>query len=190
MLFWVTAASMVLLAIAVTNRKSVWDDFESAGDFSLSAIDDLDAADGFVGGTLLLTMALALATTIVVSIWSLRVARHAQRAGAVAVSPGLACGGWYIPFANTIVPFLQLRRVANHFRRPTRALNTWMGLTIAALVLWLAFQASDGNGDIDLGDDVSAILSRQVGFTALLAVTMIGMAFFGMRAMRQVEGVG
>ena len=126
-----------------------------------------------------------------VSIWSLRVARHAKHAGAVAISPGLACGGWYIPFANTIVPFLQLRRAAEHFRRPTRALNTWMALAIVSLVLWLAFQASDGNGTLDVDDDVSAILSRQVGFAALLALTFArAWRSSGCAPMRQVEGVG
>ena len=84
---------------------------------------------------LLLVLGLALASTIVVSIWSLRVARHAKRTGADGVSPGLACGGWYIPFANAIVPFLQLRKAAEHARRETRFLNTWMALAIVSLVV-------------------------------------------------------
>jgi len=89
-LFWATAAAVVLLAAALISRKGVWSDFESGGDVSFS---DLDAADGFVGAAALFAAALGLATTIVVSIWSLRVARHARRAGAAVVSPGLACGG-------------------------------------------------------------------------------------------------
>ena len=66
------------------------------------------------------------------------------------------------------MPFLQLRRVAEHFRRPTNVLNTWMALAIATLVLSLIFHASNGDGTIDPGDDVSGMLGREVVFAALL----------------------
>lgn len=186
-LYWVTSAAMAVFALALISRKRTWSDYESGGDVSFR---DLDQADNFVGGMLFVALALALATTIVVSIWSLRVARHAQRIGAVAINPGLACGGWYIPFANTIVPFVQLRRVADHSQRPTQFLNTWMGLAIATLVLSLIFRAGNGDGSFDVGDDVSAMLTREVVFGVLLVVTTAAMAFVASRAMRDVEGVG
>ena len=88
---------------------------------------------------------LALASIIVLCIWSLRTARHA-RAGGARVSPGLACGGWWIPYANAIVPFVQLRRVARHRGRTTSWVSAWQGLVIATLVLGMGLRRRQHRG--------------------------------------------
>jgi hypothetical protein len=183
-LFWLAAGATVVLTVAFISRKAVWSDFESGGDVSFS---DLDAADGFVGGAALLLAALGLATTIVVSIWSLRVARHAQRAGAAVVSPGLACGGWYIPVANTIVPFIQLRRAADHLRRRTSWLNAWQALVIVSFLLWVGLRGSTGDGALDPGDDVSAMLDREVVFGVLLSISTLATALAATKALSDLE---
>jgi hypothetical protein len=176
----------VLLTIALVSRRMVWADFEDNPTFE--AIADLDDADNFVSGAVLILFGLALATLIVVSIWSLRVARHAQRSGAGGVSPGLACGGWYIPFANLIVPYVQLRHVARHFGRPTQPVSVWQGVAIATFVLSLILQGIDPSAADDFRD-VSGQLTAQIVFGVLLAIAAAVTAYVATTAMREVEGV-
>lgn len=183
-LYWCTTGATALLTLAVIRRRGVWNDFED--DPSFSRLVDLEDADDLVGGAAGLLACLALASLIVVSIWSLRVARHAKQAGAADVSPGLACGGWYIPFANVIVPFVQLRKVANHFRRPTQQLNLWQAFTIATFVVSFILQAIDP-GDDELSD-VSGQLTAQVLFAVLALAGAAVTAYLATRAMRDVEG--
>ena len=46
-----------------------------------------------------------LAAVIVLCLWSLRTVRNAkQRDPSLNVSPGLACGSWYIPIGNFWLP--------------------------------------------------------------------------------------
>ena len=131
---------------------------------------------------------LAIAALIVLSIWSLRTARHVKSYGGHDVSPGLACGGWYIPFGNFVVPFVQLRRVANR-REPTGTwISWWQGLFIAQCVAGVAFQRF---GDIEAAsspDDFSNRLSGQIGFARARRNPDDGTAYAAMRATRDVEG--
>jgi len=184
-LYWCTAAATFLLTLTVVRRRGVWNDFQDEP--SLGGLVDLEQADDQVGSAVLLLFCLALAALIVVSIWSYRVGRHARRAGAVDVSPGLACGGWYIPFASLIVPFVQLRRVARHFGRAVQHVNLWQGLAIATFVLSLILQAIDP-GSADDVSDVSGQLTAQVVLSVLVLVSAAATAFVAMRAMREVDG--
>lgn len=182
-LFWSVAGGSALLTIAMFARRQTWRSEDAT-------FDDLQNADNLVGVTALLVLLAGLAAVIVVSIWSLRTARHAKQTGATSVSPGLSCGGWYIPFANLIVPFVQLRRIVDHRRRPRNLVNAWQGLLIVA---WL-FSAVTNNvgGSIDARDsfdEVSSTLTTQsvvaLAATVLLAVT----AAVAGRAMSTVDGV-
>jgi hypothetical protein len=136
-----------------------------------------------------LTILLALATTIVVSIWSLRVGRRARMSGATDVSPGLACGSWYIPYAAAIVPFIQLRRVARHWRRPTTMLGVWQAFSIVMWVAGTALLGLEPNED-DVFTDATEITDRlnaQLVFAVLGMLAMLAMAFAGMQALRSLD---
>ena len=185
-LFWCAAASTVALAGALAFRKNVWSDIEDAG-VVVGDITRLQDADDAVGAVGAIVAVIGLATTIVLSIWSLRVARRARAAGASNVSPGLACGGWYIPFANAIVPFVQLRRAGDHERRPLGRLNAWQGLFIATAVLALVL---NGPGDVDSAesvDDLSGRLDVQVLAGVGIAAVALLMAYFATRALRDLD---
>ncbi len=69
-----------------------------------------------IGGFFLIGV--GVAAVIVLSIWSLRTARHARGCGAHDVSPGLACGSWYIPFGN---PLPTARRIIERLTEPIAA---------------------------------------------------------------------
>jgi hypothetical protein len=182
-LFWCGAAAVALLAIAFTVRKV---SFERAVD-GTGTLDAVDDADNFVGWMAVLALLISLASIIVLCIWSLRTARHA-RAGGARVSPGLACGGWWIPYANGIVPFIQLRRVAVHRGRRTSWVSAWQGLVIAALVLGMGLRGVSNWNDDDPTGDISGRLSGQIGLGFALTALYIVMAYVASRAMRDVDG--
>ena len=123
---------------------------------------------------------LAIAALIVLSIWSLRTPATSAYGGQD-VSPGLACGGWYIPFGNFVVPFVQLRRVP--VSGPAAdGINWWQGLFIAESVAGVSFQRL---GDIESAsspDDFLNRMSGQIGLAALTAILLTATAYVAMRA--------
>jgi hypothetical protein len=180
-LFWCTVGATVLLAVAAWNRLRVWDDFKDGARTVL----EVDDADGALAAAVGLQFLLLLAGAIVLSIWSLRTARNARSRGA-AVSPGLACGSWYIPFGWFVVPFIQLRHVLRHGGRSTAALNWWQGLFIAAGVAFALIDA--GNPEIaESVDDVSGRLQVQIAGAVASAVLLAAAAAAATRAMRQID---
>lgn len=188
MLFWCTAVSTVLVVVALFNRRSLWSDFVD-GRLEFEDLRRIDDADSLVAGAFGVTFLLGLATLIVVSIWSLRVGRRARMGGARNVSPGLACGSWYIPYASAIVPFIQLRRIARHRQRPTGMLGIWQACYIATWVTGTAVGALEPNED-DVFDEVSDItdmLNAQVAFAVLGMIVMLVMAFVAMQAVRGLD---
>ena len=184
-LFWCATAATALLVAATFYRRATFSDVRD-GD---APLEDLDAADGVVGGAVLLQVALAVATLITLSIWSLRAARNAQRVGAQ-VSPGWACGGWYIPFANVIVPFVQLRRILRHGGRATTPVSTWQGLVITAFVVSGPLGRLGDTESATSMEDVSSRLSTQVFLAVLSTLLLAATAFVATNAMQEVDAVG
>jgi hypothetical protein len=182
-LFWVATGAAALLLIALIARRVAWSNF-TRGEASLS---DLRDADDFVGGASFILFVLVLASLIVVSIWSLRTARHAKATGAGSVSPGLACGGWYIPFANAIVPFVQLRKVVRHRGRATTTVNLWQGMLIGVWVVSVALRGVS-NSDENTVQDLTTRLTSEVVLGSILLAGMAVTAAIAMRALRDIDG--
>jgi hypothetical protein len=183
-LFWCAAGGTVLLLAALISRKVTWTGFTN-GDRSLA---DLRDADDFVRAASSVTSLIMVAAVIVLSIWSLRTARHARLTGATDVSPGLACGSWYIPFGNAIVPFVLLRRIAGHRLRSTSMVNVWQGVLIAVWLVWVALRIVT-NIDEDTAEDLSGRLTAEVVIGSILVVGMAVLAFAASRAMKDVDGL-
>jgi hypothetical protein len=181
-LFWCVSGMSALLLIALISRRVAWSDFRD-GDASFA---DLDSADDFVEASNGILSLVILAALIVLSIWAYRTARHAKRTGAADVSPGLSCGGWYIPFANAIVPFVQLRRVARHRGRSTTPVGWWQGALIGAWVLSLALRVVS-NEEPDSPDDLLDRLTAEVALGALLVVALVIATVMASRAMKQLD---
>jgi hypothetical protein len=183
-LFWCATGGTVLLLVALINRRVTWNGFAN-GDRALS---DLHDADDFVAAASSITSLIMLASLIVLSIWSLRTARHARFTGATNVSPGLACGSWYIPFANAVVPFVQLRRVAGHRNRSPKMVNLWQGALIAVWLVWLALRIVI-NIDPDTPDELTSRLTAEVVIGAILVLGMAVLAYVASRAVKEVDAV-
>ena len=183
-LFWCVVGASWLVLLAAINRRRVFDDVDDLEGF----VNEFQDADDALAAAEFLEAGLAIAALIVLSIWSLRTARHVRSYGGHDVSPGLACGGWYIPFGNLIVPFVQLRRVASRHDRRRTWINWWQGLFIAESVAGVSFQRL---GDIESAsspDDFLNRMSGQIGLGALTAILLTATAYVAMRATRDVEG--
>ncbi len=183
-LFWCAVGGTALLLAALISRKVAWTGYTN-GDRSFS---DLRDADDFVRAASSVTSLIMLAALIVLSIWSLRTARHARLTGAIDVSPGLACGSWYIPFGNAVVPFVLLRRIAGHRGRSASRVNAWQGVLITMWVVWAALRIVT-NIDEDTAEDLSGRLTAEVVLGAILVVGMAVLAFVASQAMKDVDAV-
>lgn len=133
----ITTAAMVLLGLAsaaaivnafpLFNRASLVDKFP--GGVTLSQIED---ADNSVFGVLAIFGITWLAAGILFIIWQYRYATNATAiSGPLGLGPGWAVGGWFIPLANLVLPFLQIRQSA-------RASGGIPGIVVGWYVAYLA----------------------------------------------------
>ncbi|MEU5977132.1 DUF4328 domain-containing protein [Streptomyces sp. NPDC047315] len=138
----VIAADLFSIGAAV-NVSTLMSDVEQSP-FSVGA-DELDRADGFMALAGVLQVVAYLATAVVFIIWFFK-----ARTNADAFAPdlprmqrGWAIGGWFIPFANLVIP----RKVAGdiwaasrrnpyngHKEQPERLLNFWWAFWVVSLV--------------------------------------------------------
>jgi hypothetical protein len=181
-LFWCTSGAMALTAAAAGNRLIVWNGFRDGS----RELFDVDDADTLVAAAFALQVGLTLAGAIVVSIWSLRSMRNAVARQEGSPSPGLACGGWYIPFGMFVVPFVQFRKVVKTRRTSSAAVNWWQGFFIAASVCSFAVRGGDPER-ADSIDEVTDILSFQTA-AAVVSAVVLGLATIAAtRAMRELD---
>ena len=184
MLFWVATGLTLLVGVLAFRRGTVVDDYVN-GPASLS---DLNDADNSVIATGALLILVQLAAVIVLSIWSLRTVRNAKRQDpALGVSPGMACGGWYIPVGNIWLPWQQLRRAARRATAVGSRLGVWQGTVIAAGVLNAVGRALGNVDDVDRAEDVIGRLHAQ-GVVLLATGVLYAVAtIFATKAMRAID---
>jgi hypothetical protein len=131
---------------------------------------------------------LVLAIAILLTVWSARVVVNARAQG-LRVS-GLAAGGWWIPFAWYVVPFVQLRRAAGG-RGNTRALALWQALFIVGFGVCRAVEIA-ARPDPDRFDSSRQLSDdlRNQGL-AFLATTVVvaALAVAAIVAMRSIDEV-
>ena len=182
-LFWCTTAAAAFAGFALYSRKGVWDDFAN-GNASFS---DLDNSDSLVGTSIVLQIALALASAIVCAVWSNRIANNAKARGALGVRPGLAAGGWFIPIGWLWVGFGQLKKSVTEVGGRSPSLGRWQALFILqAVVGWLISRF----GNFETVGDSSELSDRLrnqgligLGGAAVYVVTTI----FAMKAAREID---
>ena len=154
-LIWVATLGTALQLLTMYNRRSVWND-------PSSSFSDLVDADDTVAGAFVFYAVAAIATVIVLSIWTLRSVRNSQTLGAQRVRPGLACGGWYIPLGNVFVPFIQIRRATGALGAKTTGSVIWQvgwgAMVIGGGIVNTAFNESN----VFDPDSVTQDLSTQV----------------------------
>ncbi len=175
-----------LATFAAFHRRAVWDRW--ALERSLGNRADLKDADTFVNGAVGTAGLIVLAIAILLTVWSARVAGNARAAGRPV--SGLAAGGWWIPIAWFVVPFVQLRRALGG-RGNVTALGLWQLLFIGGFgicrLVELRFRP-----DFDLFDTVDDVSNdlRAQGITfAITTVVVAAAAAAAIAAMRSVDEV-
>ena len=161
-LYWAITAMTVIVTISLFWARSVLEDAAADRDLGLSEWADVtDAVDVTVGleGA---RSAVILAAIILTCLWSKRIADNAKARGVRNVSPGMACGGWWIPVGNIWLGWMHLRRSAMGTRTPTSHLNLWQGFTIASWV----FSVVLGVGVTDVDPRISSIRNASDIFLA------------------------
>jgi hypothetical protein len=94
-----------------------------------------------------------IAAGVVFLIWLYRAASNARAVGRFSDSPGLAVGGWFIPFANLVLPVVAVFRLMRASRpEPHRLLiGTWWAMYVVGSGVGLV-GASVGRSGSSLAD--------------------------------------
>ncbi len=185
-LFWLTTAASVFLAVALFARKGVWEDF--INDKLADPLTDLNNADSMVGGAVLLLWVTQLTSTILVCLWSKREVDNAKARGGTGLSSGMAAGGWWIPIGMFWLPFGQLKKAVAAMRGTAKSLVLWQ----VFFILWLIGTGINysSRSSIDTADDfndVTDVLNRQ-GLIASVAAVLAALAVIAaMRATKEVD---
>jgi len=114
---WAAVGAAVLGVIAYLNRVAVVNDMLDADTRSFGEFVDLqnraDDADSFVGVAALLTLVLMVTIAVLLIIWMWRVAKNAEALGRTNPrwTAGWTIGGWFIPFANFVIPVLVMQQL-------------------------------------------------------------------------------
>ncbi|MGN6692680.1 MAG: DUF4328 domain-containing protein [Aquihabitans sp.] len=82
---------------------------------------------------------LVWATLAAIMVWTFRATKNANLLGIrTQFSPGLACGGWIIPLASLVMPYLAVRDVFPEGHSGRRAAGIWWAIEISASVAGIA----------------------------------------------------
>lgn len=183
-LMWTGVVTSAGFTAAAFNRWSVWEGFVDR-DKSLTDVDD---ADNLIAAAAGLSMCVVIAVAILLAVWSNRAAANGEARGA-SVNPGLAAGGWFIPLAWHVVPFMQLRKAMGGRGRGS-LVTRWQ---IAWLVAAVGFVLQRAVGDIDESstrfDEVGDRLRNQGIVLAVTTAVLIVATVAATAAMRHVDDV-
>ena len=161
-LYWAITAMTVFVTISLFWARSVLEDATADGDIGFrdwsKVTDALDVTTGMEGAR----SAIILAAIILTCLWSKRIADNAKVRGVRNVSPGMACGGWWIPVGNIWLGWMHLRRSAAGTGTPTSHLNMWQGFALAS---WI-FSVVLGVGATDVGPTASSVRNASDIFLA------------------------
>ena len=132
------ATSVQLIALPLIFGR-FWDEVSTT-------LDDPEQADRFSSFQMPLFAGVAqLAGLLVwlclagICVWTFRATRNAQLLGLrTTFSPGLAVGGWLIPLANLVMPYLAVRDLFPEGHRGRRDAGIWWGVEITGVVLGIA----------------------------------------------------
>lgn len=182
-LYALTTAAAAFAGFALYNRKGTWDDFVKG----TGSLDDIDSADGMVGGALLLQFVLVLTSAILTCLWAKRIASNAKARGATDVSPGLAAGGWFIPIGWFFVGFNQLRKSVAGVGGRSASLAVWQGLFVAQSVVMFIINRFGGFSVLDDPQEVSDALRNQGLIGLVGAVIYAAATFFAARAAKEID---
>jgi Domain of unknown function (DUF4328)/Protein of unknown function (DUF2510) len=139
-LTWLLAVDGVgALAVAGAhlNRSVAIDDYRRGG----ATLSQLRTADDAVKTLTGLTFFMFLATAVVLIVWQWRSAKNNELLGRLRprFSPGWSIGGWFIPFANLVIPLRIFHDLWQGSDPGTRNYRDWHGLRRWPVIGWWWF---------------------------------------------------
>ena len=183
-LFAADALATIGVVVARLHRAGVIGDYKS---FS-ATVTDLDHADDLVGSTSAIWFALFLATATVFIIWQWRSAKNNEMLGRIQprYTPGWSIGGWFIPFANFVIPVRIVLDLWQGSDPETRNYRDWRGLVRWPVIAWwwgfyllgnLVFRVSaSGDNSLDqvrTADQAASVGMAFIAVAAVLAIVVV-----------------
>jgi hypothetical protein len=177
-LFTVDALAGVFGIVALANRLGVIRDLQN-GNFGLDIGKRAQDADDLANAAGAILAVLGVVTAVVFIIWMWRVAKNNEALGRLnpRFGPGWAIGGWFIPFANLVIPVLMMQdlwrgsdpsvpRGDMNWRsaRGSGLIGWWWGFWIVSVVR--VFAGTEGSDSKHSLSDVKR--SNQIGLVALV----------------------
>lgn len=157
---------------------SIWESFGDAlaDPANSESLDTVDAA--FIGTISQITSLLLYGCLAALCVWSFRATKNARLLGLrTQFSPGWAVGGWLIPLANLVMPYLVARDLFPEGHPARRDAATWWTLEISAVVL----------GIVAYGVAIFASTGPGVVVGALAGVLALVAGFLGARLTRSAK---
>ena len=136
-LTWMLAADAVAalgLLSAHMNRVTVIDDIKSLS----ATLGEVRGADDFVNRAGWLSIGLFLATAAVLIVWQWRSAKNNEALGRIRprLTSGWSIGGWFIPFANLVIPVRAFQDLYQGSDPGVANNQEWRGLRRSSLIGW------------------------------------------------------
>ncbi len=131
------ALGLVMIPVAINERRVVHDHAFGSFFTGAAAVRDANRAIGGVAGLLFMV---SLAISVLFMIWMWRAAKNVGLFGRARqkFGPGFAIGGWFIPFANLVIPGMQMYDIWKGSGRPLRTGERAKGSALV-LVWWIVF---------------------------------------------------
>ena len=189
-MYRVVCVSSLLTAIAVFHRKSVVQDIlDRGGQVNADDIAADNSARSLLVAAVVVGVVLMLAAGIVTAVWSHRVATNAVARGARDVKPGMAAGGWFIPFGMWFLGWRELQRSVEGVGSDASPIKRWQMAFIGASVFsW--FTRNAGGNPNSLSDLGSTLSTQFILFLLGFALYVLAMVF-ATKAIRHInEAVG
>jgi hypothetical protein len=133
-LFVAGAAASASCIGAIANRLSVIDDLETGS----ASLGDAHHADHLVNAAVAVLVAVAIATMVVLIVWQWRGMKNGELLGKTQLryTPGWSIAGWFIPFANFVIPVRVMQDLWQSGDPNARNYTTWRNLRRSPLVGW------------------------------------------------------
>jgi Domain of unknown function (DUF4328) len=193
----VVASVTTAVAVAVTTIVAASEIDDADGSSALGPFRDAMDAFGAHAQVLLLYVVLYLATGVTFIAWLYRAVQNDRALGRSARhSPGWAIGGWFIPFANFVIPYQVVADLWRGRGRRRTTLTWWLAWIVGAGLLWWVPVWT--LGQIQIGSTTSAgradlvVFAQENGHgSPVVGMTLAGVVFglAGILLVRLVRGI-
>lgn len=179
-----TLLSAVLAPATIDSLKTSFEDPENASTFAGSSPADA------------LTTPLGIASFVVLALWMSRIRGSRKARGEVVGGPpAVEWWGWFVPFANAVLPYLGMRAITKGRVSTGLLLGWWLPYVASSLVGFAAFGAIFGTIDWETGETKNVdSLDQLVGiYWASAGLMIVSWIFLAMiiriTTRREADGV-